>query len=734
MSVAFLQNASGWRSAFPSARLFVEWAPGADVNDADGSGWTWVDISSDVLWSDGNAINISPIGRSDYASQSQPAGMQLTLKNTTGKYSRGPQSTYYPNVKLNTPVKVSISLDGTTPSKVIRFQGFIYELKPNFDATGGYAVVSLRAAGVTRRLQHGSPELRSSLYRAYTRDAAVVAYWPMEDQVGSSYFSSAAGQQVMNYTGATLESDSSHFSGSDSLPVFAATGTYAASLSYKFTSNWEVNFLLVVPAAVAADTAIMRIHTRGSQVGRWEIVITAGTASTLRVDGYANNATISTTKTTAFGYAAGTPLSVRFMAKQNGATVDYLLVVFPADFSSGGLTSGTQNVLATTVGDVTQLSCLAAAGMANLVMGHFVVFDTYNHTNTDLAFIGFAGGSVLSVGTESPTTRATRLTTEEAVDFVATSTAYSEDRMGKQTQISLMSLLREAEVVDTSILYDGKGPGLHWTSFADIQNQAAAVSFIPADLVPEFEPVEDDFDFVNRQTVARKNGTTAQYEETSGGLGTAAIGFYDDSLSGLNTFYDYRSLDFASWMVHRGTVEGYRYPRINVDLRRIASKATAFLTMRPGSRFDITAIENYVSQLPNGDVQLVMLGYTEVLSQTHWSATLNCEPYSIWVVGKLDDASGTYAATASSYDTDLSTLNTSATLNATSISVATSGGLRWTTAAADLPLYINVGGWRVSVTAISGASSPQTFTISALPGAVTAGAQVKLWTPASYAL
>lgn len=57
----------------------------------------------------------------------------------------------------------------------------------------------------------------------------------------------------------------------------------------------------------------------------------------------------------------------------------------------------------------------------------------------------------------------------------------------------------------------------------------------------------------------------------------------------------------------------------------------------------------------------------------------------------------------------------------------------WTTDAAEFPLDIGVGGERITVTAITGATSPQTFTVTrSVNGVVkahSAGTDVRLWTP-----
>jgi hypothetical protein len=62
----------------------------------------------------------------------------------------------------------------------------------------------------------------------------------------------------------------------------------------------------------------------------------------------------------------------------------------------------------------------------------------------------------------------------------------------------------------------------------------------------------------------------------------------------------------------------------------------------------------------------------------------------------------------------------------------------WTTASGDVPFDIAVGGERMTVTAVSGTSSPQTFTVTrhvnGVTKAHTAGEDVRLWFPPIYAM
>lgn len=84
-----------------------------------------------------------------------------------------------------------------------------------------------------------------------------------------------------------------------------------------------------------------------------------------------------------------------------------------------------------------------------------------------------------------------------------------------------------------------------------------------------------------------------------------------------------------------------------------------------------------------------------------------------------------------------STLVADVAPGATSLDVATSDGPVWTTNADDITgLMIEIDGLRIPVTNITGATSPQTFTVdgSAVLKALSAGAAVDVWQPPGIGL
>lgn len=151
-------------------------------------------------------------------------------------------------------------------------------------------------------------------------------------------------------------------------------------------------------------------------------------------------------------------------------------------------------------------------------------------------------------------------------------------------------------------------------------------------------------------------------------------------------------------------------------------------TLNVGDKISVANLPEWVS--PDGTTQLAQ-GFTETLSRFEWLIDVNCSPGSPWDVGVYDDEEGPGEAR---YESE-STLAEDLTTSETAVDVAAPSAL-WSDD--DQPFDIWVGGERMRVTAVAGASSPQTFTVTrSINGVVKAhstGAAVRLFKPAVNAL
>lgn len=734
--VPFLDQNPNFAALYPNARLLVEvgWgqSPIGVVNN-------WTDISSDVQMTENGlkAISISPFGRSDATSQTQPSGCTFQLDNRSGDYSRGVQSLNYPNVKLNVPVRVSISLTGFLNDYQTVFQGNIWSFKPSWDTTGNYAVVDVSASGALRRLQQGNSPLQSPLTRSVLGATTVpIAYWTIEDGSNSQQAASAlpGGSPLIQAPGYDLPTFASVTAadGSDKLPNFTTSdgSGLVGSVPVVATDNWSFSFILNVGTSTGS-TAIIPVYFTTTDGRVWGVQVNAPSSRWGMAYGInsSNINTIGSTPTFAstLNPFDGQPHLIRVTAQQSGADVLWHLIVddsFTIDFDF--VSSVTLAPLSRVW--VNSTAVPSPPGPPILAIGHVTAYSTYvpSIPNMTLAMNGWVG--------ETATARLTRLCNEQGVPISITGT--SATIMGLQGIDTFVNLLRECETADIGTLGDGDGSGLYFITHSAKYNQTTtmALDATQGDVVPSFQPEGDDQKILNKWTVSRKNGSSATFSDDTGPLGTAAIGAYDSSVT-VNTSSDSVLPSIAAWLVHLGTVDGYRYPTITLDFaNQIPAKTAAFLGMLPGNRFEIDNVASYATQHPNEVVDLLAEGWTIQLSRFAFTATLNCSPADPWNVGvlgqnvKLEMAGQTLAS-------DLLP-------GAITLSLATATGHCLFTTTATYPtdftngIYLNVGGWRVKCTASVGASSPQTLTIDASPNTQTipAGTTVTLWKPVSLAL
>jgi D-alanyl-D-alanine carboxypeptidase len=159
-----------------------------------------------------------------------------------------------------------------------------------------------------------------------------------------------------------------------------------------------------------------------------------------------------------------------------------------------------------------------------------------------------------------------------------------------------------------------------------------------------------------------------------------------------------------------------------------------WMGVQVGSRVQIT---NLPTQVIADTVDVFVEGITQTVTPLTWTATMMTTPASPFNIFTLADAS------LGRLDSDTSTLATAIGTADTSLSVAVAvddfgATVLWTTDATECPFDIDLDGERVTVTAISGGSSPQTFTVTRSVNGVskthTAGTAVTVWHPGVLAL
>jgi len=732
-----------WTPPLDGMTLAVEIAFGADLTDSDGSGWTWTDVTADVRQNPGISTKL---GRGDEASRSQPATCTLTLDNSAASYSLGGHSPNYPYVRRGVPVRVRIDPDDGSGYAVV-FLGFAVGWTPDWqDGVGGtIPVVQLSASGTLQRLTQGDSPLDSAYRRSITDTATVVAYWPMEEQRGAQISPAVRGGQPMQPSDplAVNWASSDVFESSAPLPDVGASGLLAAVSPYTQTLENQVRFFVRVPDNGLADgTVLAYVYTTGT-LYRWDIVYADAGTGNLSLFIYNQDGTLNTSTTNVTFDMDGNRRRLGLSLTQNGSNVDWRLEVLDANPGDpGGGFSGTVN--SKTAGIVSQVYLTPGGGASGTIMGHLTVQnDILSNFEAASAFWAWqrrdgslTSPEVPSSGTASAS-RIARLMTENGLELdrhtgalVSDTINASREGMGPQLPKPLLELLQDCEVVDQGQLWDGRTPGLSFTTRRYREDGVVALSLDAAagQLAAPFDPVDDDQRTRNRVTASRTYGASATYEDTTGPMGSSVIGTYDTAVE-INGSNDLMMIQHASWQVSLGTVPGYRYPTVAVDLRATPELAADVLALIPGDRVQVINPEAVLGGFRPGTVDLIVEGIAHEISAAGWIATLTCSWASPWIVGRVAAESGDTSEYLLRADTDGSTLAVSAPRNATTLSVATASGPLWTTAADNYPLTLDVGGVPVVASACSGSSSPQTFTVAALELDRLAGSAVKLYDP-----
>lgn len=652
MPVALLPGALG-----SSAQIAFEIAWGADLT-ADPGTWSWSDISSTVRRVEDVTVKF---GRADEASVSQPAQCSFAVNNTSGAYSLGGESSNWPNVRRGTPIRIRINPDGS--GLVTLFQGNAVGFNPTWDTKGRIPVVTITAAGVLRRLGQGAPALKSA-YRRGTEDlATLIGYWPCEEPAGAGAFYPVVipglatvgaliwtGNETNPQTGVPDLATFGDFNCSRPLPKFKGTNLVAGVPYYTAGSTLQFQMLTALGS------------TLGSVDGTFVSLSLTGTAGYVAL-AYSNTGNgslacyvydqaqvlIASNGPTDYGlHNAPRTVRLHLDLTQSGANISITYGVSRTDgttqtdsFAAVGQTFGNCSFVSLNAANL----ALDPGALDDVAFGHVLLRSDVTAVTSEIDLLQSHDG-------ELATTRIARLCAENG-ESVTVGQA-SDTMLGPQTVESLLTLLREAELADDGVLYDGRAAGFTYAPRSARENRLPDLSLDAAaeQLMPEFQPVDDDQRTRNRVTATLTEGGGADYEDTDGTLGSNTIGTYDSSVT-VNLDSVTAAQHYAEWAVHLGTQEGYRWPTLTVNLGADRTLAPDVLALAPGSRIDIANIDDVLYRHPgSGPLSLLVEGGSHRISPTNWVAQFQCSPYDPWRVGVLatDGASPAMYISATAVD------------------------------------------------------------------------------------
>jgi hypothetical protein len=362
------------------------------------------------------------------------------------------------------------------------------------------------------------------------------------------------------------------------------------------------------------------------------------------------------------------------------------------------------------LGQVTQISTpwslVYDSDNTSRSISHVAMFNglvDYNTSNPNENFLvalnGHAG--------ETAVARMTRLCAQEQVPFIAIEGDEPSERLGAQPLDKLIEILRDAEHADGGILFESTDHGLTYIARSRLYEKAISDSEIDmtvgaSQFAAGFDMQDDDQAIANDVTVKRDNGSSARRVD-EGHIQKSGRYSVSDTV---NVETDDRTNDYAQWQLTQGTLDKYRYPGVSLIFPETPELLTDWLATGLGGR---VYMDTPPAGLPPEEVDMLIQGYSETIMPRDWRVSINASPVANWRVSKLDDA--TYGRA----DTAGSELDSSATTTATTISVDTTSGPEWITTAShpdEFPFDINVGGERMTVTAISDGIPAQIFTVT----------------------
>lgn len=716
----------------------VEVAWGADP-DGDPDLWAWTDITQDLLDEGGVFVETGRDERGPIDQPVRPTKVSLRLKNwrsvdgitrtNEGQYTPGnPNSANYPNVVQYVPLRIRQPYGYAPPTT--RYTVFVDSWMPTWDDSGRAAVVDVVAYGRLQRIRDQAQPVRSALHRRMlglsSGGIAPHAYYPLEDGSGATRVASAfPGHQPLQPSGPVSFGGVSDLPGSDPLPTLGDSGLIGGALGpgYTATTQWAVMVALKLPETpVGVETRLMSVRCSGSAMD-WGLYIVPGSPDTLNIRASTFGSSllddaINIVEADHYGHWR----FYTILVTQNGADIDWLAGSHGVD----GSVENTGTLAGRTIGSARTVRIVAFSALAGVGVGHIALYTDPAFNNIDIgdrAFTGMEGNDG-----DWPVPRFQRLCTEQNIPYDTDWDVDETDiKMGPQPSGALDTLLQQTADTDHGILHDARPDGELYlaTRWARYNKDPAIVLDGSAGQVPgDVRPVFDGQSRVTDSTVTRDGGSSARYVDPT------ARGAKPDAKT-LSLHTDLHLYEIAGQRVGLGSQEEMRYTSLPFNLRRNPGLVESWFNSGIGSRMQAT---NMVAAHGPSDPDGIIVGWTEVIRRDNWTvapALAPARPYDVPVLESGDD-------TTWRLDTGGSELASSASSSTTSLSVATTREALWSTT--DEPFDIDVLGERMTVTTVSGASSPQTFTVvRGVAGGATAkahasGAPVKLWRARGLAL
>jgi hypothetical protein len=426
--------------------------------------------------------------------------------------------------------------------------------------------------------------------------------------------------------------------------------------------------------------------------------------------------------------ADGRPMLVSVELAQAGTAMDWTFQTLLAGAQVPVAVTG--SVAAATVGSAGALLANPFSELDGTAAGQFIL----QYATSDITTLA---GPLAAWAGEAAGDRFARLCVQEGIAYEITGDPGATVLMGAQQSDTFVNLLQSCEVADRGQVYEPRDLlGLGYRTRASMQSQPPRFALDYSSKVlpsaPPLLPAQDDQYTANIIVATRQNGGTLTASLGTGRLSVqpppGGVGPYQAPVTA-SLFSDTQLPDFAGWLLNLGTADDYRFPVIPLRMERMqVTDLGLWPAICAADIGDYLQITSPPSWLRADDIRQICLGITETITNYSWVIAYNCvpeKPYEVLVAG--DEVLGRA-------DTDGSQVDTGFDETATTFDVASTvpGAPLWTTDTAQFPFDIGISGERMTVTGITGTSSPQSFTVTRSVNGVAkahlAGEPVNLFT------
>ena len=623
----------------------------------------------------------------------------------------------------------------------------IAELPPRWDPSHSDKYIPVVANGILRRLGQGkSPVatgLRDFILRSDNVDA-LAAYYPLSGGEGTTYSLNLAplnyylqtrffGQAVLN-SGGFIQSPVFTY-GKDMGASWLGSGMELNATGESYMrgdvatadDNCALDFVFQSPSL-----GVLTVEIQDYSLNLWQCILDTSTnAGTLEVRFVAADTGSS------FGFSVVGPFEalqdanlhhLRFQLTKAGADTQFAVYIDGVSVKTGTMPGYALNGVALfrlyysrhtlqTVMNIAHLAMWANANPAQIP----AIADTV------AAAFGYVG--------ETAGQRIQRVCDEGNIPVEFIGDPAETTAMGPQFSEPRLAQIRDAESTDFGILTEQRdGNGLLYRTRVSMYAQIpdVTIDYSARVVAPPFDPTDDDQETRNDVTASRRDGGSFQKTLTTGRMSVldppAGIGQYEDEVT-VNVESDAQLPGAAAWWLNLGTLDAARFPSVTFNLAADEIDDTLrdqLLALEVGDRMSITNID--AADIPD-DVDLIIQGYTETITNTTWEITFNCAAGQPYQVAKFGTAR---------YDADGSVLTAAIDDNDLAFQVTKTGTSLWTIDPAAFPFDVNIGGERMTVSGITGAASPQNVAISAravngVAKSHPANTPVRLWNTPRYA-